>query len=926
LQEVVTEGTNAALRGETGLNTFPDYRGVPVLSSYKPLELTDMDWVIMSEIDQAEAFAAIRSLGIRTGLAVGGLIIVIVILAVLFSRTITRPLEQLTQTANQLADGELDVDVKFTEQEDEIGVLASSFEVMRSSMKDLIGELEDINRNLEQKVEERTAELERANERVRSVIESAPDAIITINSSQEIVMFNPSAEKTFGYRSDEVIGRPLTTLMPESANTIHPEHVKEFESGADSILYMDNRPGVEGLRKDGSVFPAEASISKMMIGSELYFTAILRDISERKEAEKQLHLQSSALISAANGIVITDADGNVEWVNPAFTDLTGYSLEESIGQNPRTLKSGEHDQVFYQDLWATIKSGDVWQGEIINKKKDGSLYPEEMTITPVHDVDGKIINFVAIKQDITERRQAEAQLRVLSEALRSAANGIAITDPEDRVEWVNPSFTALTGYSSDEIVGEQITTLSSQEHPEEFYAEITAKIRAGEVWRGEMIKRTKDGRLYPEDLSITPIIDGNGEIVNYVSISQDITERKELERQLEIANERMSIELNFAREIQMSMLPLIFPAFPLRKEVTLFATLHPAREVGGDFYDFYFLDDDHMCFVIGDVAGKGAPGALLMAVSKTLIKSRAADDSSPSSILTHVNNELSAENDTAMFVTVFLGILNVKTGEMVYTNAGHNPPYIKRADGTLQKLDAFHGPVIGAMPELTYKQDADKLGKNDIVLLYTDGVTEALDEEDQLYSDPKLVDLLLENEYKNPKDMVEVVARDVKIFQGKAEQADDITILAIQYYGLLEETGMNKLDLKIKNQLVQLGVVEDAFFEFAMQNEIPDSDRQKVSIVLDELLNNVINYAYQDEEEHKILVEIEFSGKRLVITIADDGIPFNPFQRGDPDTLSEIDDREIGGLGIHLVRSVMDEFDYQRHIDKNVVKLVKLIE
>ncbi|GAH04090.1 unnamed protein product, partial [marine sediment metagenome] len=281
----------------------------------------------------------------------------------------------------------------------------------------------------------------------------------------------------------------------------------------------------------------------------------------------------------------------------------------------------------------------------------------------------------------------------------------------------------------------------------------------------------------------------------------------------------MSIELNFAREIQMSMLPLIFPAFPLRKEVTLFATLHPAREVGGDFYDFYFLDDDHMCFVIGDVAGKGAPGALLMAVSKTLIKSRAADDSSPSSILTHVNNELSEENESAMFVTVFLGILNVKTGELVYTNAGHNPPYIKRSDGNLQKLDAFHGPVIGAMPELTYKQDSDTLGKNDTILLYTDGVTEALDIEDQLYSDPKLVELLLAQEYKTPKEMVEVVAEDVKVFQGDAEQADDITILAIQYYGLLEETGMNKLQLKIKNQLEQLGEIEDEFFEFALQND-----------------------------------------------------------------------------------------------------------
>ncbi|MCK4901338.1 MAG: ATP-binding protein, partial [Anaerolineales bacterium] len=178
----------------------------------------------------------------------------------------------------------------------------------------------------------------------------------------------------------------------------------------------------------------------------------------------------------------------------------------------------------------------------------------------------------------------------------------------------------------------------------------------------------------------------------------------------------------------------------------------------------------------------------------------------------------------------------------------------------------------------------------------------------------------------SPKEMVDTVAADVQAFQGQAEQADDITILAVQYYGELEDTGMNKLDLSIKNKIEELGLVEDEFFEFASQHQIPAADRQKVSIVLDELLNNVVNYAYQDDDEHEIEVEIELSGKRLVIIIADDGMPFNPFGREIPDMSADIDEREIGGLGIHLVRSVMDEYDYQRHIDKNVVRLVKLID
>lgn len=811
LQEIDTQGTRAALEGQTSTAIFPDYRGVPVLSSYKPLDIRDVNWVIMSEIDRAEAFAAIQELGMKTGLAVVIMMAIIILLAFLFSRTITKPLEELTEKAHELSYGNLDVKIGFRERGDEIGKLAKSFETMRYSIKQLFGDLEDINKNLEQKVIERTAELEQANERVRSVIDSAPDAIITIDSNQTIVMFNPSAENIFGYAADEVIGQPLTMLMPSSAKDIHPAHVKDFRASDLSIAFMENRPNINGKRKDGTIFPAEASIAKMKLGDDQFFTAILRDVSERIVAEAQLHLQSSALRSAANGIVITNPDGSIQWANPAFTNLTGYAIEEAIGQNPRVLRSGEHDQVFYKKMWDTIKSGKTWHGEVVNKRKDGSLYPEEMTITPVLDAKGNIVNYVAIKQDITERKKMEARLQ---EAFQT----------------------------------------------------------------------------------------------------------------IKVQKERMEVELNFAREIQMSLLPLIFPAFPTRHELSVYATLESAREVGGDFYDFYFLDDDHLCFVIGDVSGKGAPGALLMAVSKTLIKSRAADDHKPASILTHVNDELSRDNTSSMFVTVFLGIINIKTGEVEYTNAGHNPPYIRRADGTVEKVDAFHGPVIGAMPGLPYKQDGIRLDKGDIILLYTDGVTEAFNEAEQLFSDQRLVDLLNEDKLDTSERIVQFIASDVIQFQGEAEQADDITILAVQYRGPIDEVESSKLEIVIKNRKEDLGIVEDQFYEFAGQNAIPDSIRQKVSIVLDEMLNNIVSYAYVDDGEYDIEVDIELSGKRLVLTIKDEGVPFNPFVKGTPDISASVDQREVGGLGIHLVRSVMDEYLYQRQINKNVVTLVKFIE
>ncbi|MCK4897739.1 MAG: SpoIIE family protein phosphatase, partial [Anaerolineales bacterium] len=378
-----------------------------------------------------------------------------------------------------------------------------------------------------------------------------------------------------------------------------------------------------------------------------------------------------------------------------------------------------------------------------------------------YDENGTPKRFVGTHVDVTERKNLEEeianQLSFIESLVDTIPNPLFVYGVDQKFITFNKEYEEAFGIKRGDYIGKTVMDMDflPLETREATQREDASLIASGGEINREVQSKFVDEKDHDVIYQVKTFDLPGGERAGLMGLMTDISELKELERQLKIANERMSVELNFAREIQMSMLPLIFPAFPLRKELTVFATLHPAREVGGDFYDFYFLDDDYLCFVIGDVAGKGAPGALLMAVSKTLIKSRAMDDSSPSSILTHVNNELSEENESAMFVTVFLGILNVKTGELVYTNGGHNPPYIKRGDGTLQKLDAFHGPVIGAMPELTYKQDRDTLRKDDVILLYTDGVTEALDEKDQLYSDPKLVELLLAQQYKSPKEMVD---------------------------------------------------------------------------------------------------------------------------------------------------------------------------
>ncbi len=397
-------------------------------------------------------------------------------------------------------------------------------------------------------------------------------------------------------------------------------------------------------------------------------------------------------------------------------------------------------------------------------------------------------------------------------------------------------------------------------------------------------------------------------------------------RRTTTAKERMESELNIGRDIQMSMLPLKFPPFPHRTDFAVFATLEPAREVGGDFYDFFLIDEDRFCFCVGDVSGKGVPAALLMAVTKTLIKSRATNDFSPASILTHVNDEISENNESAMFVTLWLGILDVSSGDLVYTNAGHNPPYLKRAGGELVRLDERHGPVVGAVDGLVYSEGSGQLSGGDVLFLYTDGVTEAMDPAGRLYDEDRLVSVLQSTDFGSVDEVVKASTDDVWRFQAEAEQADDVTVLAVEFIGRARGVGdLHVLDLGIPNRLEEIDTVNRAFDEFAAERGLSERVRRSMKLVFDDLLNNVMSYAYEDEADHEIQVHVELSSDRLAVRISDDGRPFNPFGRTAPDTALTLEQREIGGLGIHLVQNLMDEASYTRRTDRNVVVLVKYL-
>ena len=247
--------------------------------------------------------------------------------------------------------------------------------------------------------------------------------------------------------------------------------------------------------------------------------------------------------------------------------------------------------------------------------------------------------------------------------------------------------------------------------------------------------------------------------------------------------ERIGAELDMASKIQGSQLPSLFPPFPDRKEFSLYASMTPAKEVGGDFYDFFMIDDDHMAFVMADVSGKGVPAALLMMVSRVLIKSSMQNGKDPAETLKSVNNQLCEGNEEDFFVTVWLALLEISTGKGLAANAGHEHPVLRRADGSYELQIYKHSMPVGVMKNLPYKQHEFQLQPGDSFFVYTDGVVEATNRDKALYGAERMLSALNQNPDALPEQVLANVAQDIESFVDGAEQFDDITMLCFRYVG-----------------------------------------------------------------------------------------------------------------------------------------------
>lgn len=267
-------------------------------------------------------------------------------------------------------------------------------------------------------------------------------------------------------------------------------------------------------------------------------------------------------------------------------------------------------------------------------------------------------------------------------------------------------------------------------------------------------------------------------VATHLTLRQNMEELEQAYAIIEGQKNRMEEELNIGHEIQMRMIP---SEMPDRREFSLHAVLEPPREVGGDFYDFFFIDDRHYCVCVGDVSDKGIPGALFMAVARTVIRSKASSELSPSKIFNYANNELCRDNEQNMFVTLFVAIIDIDTGEFVYCNGGHPHPIIRRSNGDLDDLSDRHGPFLGAAEDFHYEESRGRLGDGDTLVIYTDGVTEAMNAARQLLGPRRLLKVLESSTARGGKTLTGEILSAVRRFEDGAEQTDDTTVLVFRF-------------------------------------------------------------------------------------------------------------------------------------------------
>lgn len=379
------------------------------------------------------------------------------------------------------------------------------------------------------------------------------------------------------------------------------------------------------------------------------------------------------------------------------------------------------------------------------------------------------------------------------------------------------------------------------------------------------------------------------------------------------AKQKLESELSIAAQIQRTMIPRISVDSTSNSPYEISALLKPARIVGGDLYDFFILGSDRLCLIIGDVADKGFPAALLMARTVTLIRTLTLPFSTPSDILKLVNRELCAENEECLFVTVFCGVLDLNNGNFVYASGGHDAPLLIRTNQVCC-LDVETAPPLGLYEDAEFPQNECLLLRNDLILFYTDGITEAMNSEGEIFSQKRLIEMMNFHSLVNPARVIRTIQHFCHQFVGNAAQSDDITLLAVQYLPLSPFSRVANImewNLSINSELTELEEVKQCLSKILQAASLTVEAIEDAQLIVEEVLVNIIQYGYENCTNGQIDLGIEMNSEQLIMTFKDNGKPFNPLTEiTSPDLAMDDQERSLGGFGFFLVKELAQKIDY----------------
>jgi len=619
---------------------------------------------------------------------------------------------------------------------------------------------------------------------IETSIHSLAEGVIVADASGHFVLFNETAQKVLGMG-------PRDVNVPEWSST----YGCFYEDGR-TPFPSDQLPLARALRGESSSADVFIRNQSLPQGVHISITGtpirdehgapdggvvVFRDVTSAKLAEQRLRASVKQLeelryaVNQAALVGMTDRDGRIIYTNAKFAEVSGYRHEELVGQTHRMVNSGFHPSSFFREMWLTIAEGRVWRGRICNRARDGRHFWVDTTIVPLM-IDGKPDRYLALRTDITEQMQQQAELVRLSNAVEQTADAIVITNREGIIEYVNPAFEAMSGYTRDEAIGQSPRILRSGKQSPEFYENLWKTITAGKVFRGAPINRTKSGEFRHTEQTITPIKDSEGRIVHFVSVAKDITDRMRAEQQ--------ELEMRYAADVQRRLYP---HAPPTVAGLDFAAAMFPALATCGDYYDYLPLSSGSFGVVIGDVSGHGLGPALIMAETRAYLRFLSESCPEPGAVLTKINQVLHADLDENRYVALILAQFDPSSMRLTYVNAGHTAAYHLGRGGAVKATMESCGPPLGVLPGTAYLAvENPSLEDGDLIVFLTDGITETENASGDYFGHDAALDVVRSHADRPAEDIVQALYQATRDFAAGEPQQDDITVLVCKV-GSLEQ-------------------------------------------------------------------------------------------------------------------------------------------